>query len=128
MTSKNIISETQFGFRKLHSTSHGIHHSLNFIKKSHSNSNHVIAIFIDLSKAFDTIDHRTLLCKLYNYGIRGTPHDLIKSYVSRLQDGRAWDGRALISIVLHGDFFQDKTPRAHTFKVSKISKILIIGY
>ena len=82
VTSKNIISETQFGFCKLHSTSYAIHHSVNFIKKSHSNSNHVIGIFIDLSKAFDTIDHRTLLCKLYNYGMRGTPHDLIKSYLS----------------------------------------------
>ena len=82
VTSKNIISETQFGFRKLHSTSHAIHHSVNSIKKSHSNSNHVIGVFIDLRKAFDTIDHRTLLCKLYNYGIRGTPNDLIKSYLS----------------------------------------------
>ena len=33
VTSKNIFSETQFGFRKLHSTSHAIHHSVNFIKK-----------------------------------------------------------------------------------------------
>ena len=68
VTSKNIISETQFGFRKLHSTSHAIHHSVNFIKKSHLNSEHVIEVFIDLSKAFDTIEHKTLLCKLYNYG------------------------------------------------------------
>ena len=65
----------------MHSTSHAIQLSVNFIKKSHSNSNHVIEIFIDLSKTFDTIDHRILLCKLYNYGIRGTPHDLIKSYL-----------------------------------------------
>ena len=82
VTSKNIISETQFGFRKLHSTSHAIHHSVNFIKKSHTNPNHVIGVFIDLIKAFDTIDHKILLHKLHNYGIRATPHDLIKSYLS----------------------------------------------
>ena len=77
VTSKNILSKTQFGFRKLHATSHAIHQSVNFIKKSHSASKHVIGTFIDLSKAFDT-----LLTKLYNYGIRGTPHNLIKSYLS----------------------------------------------
>ena len=43
---------------------------------------HVLALFIDLSKAFDTIDHKMLMHKLYNYGIRGLPYELILSYLS----------------------------------------------
>ena len=103
VTSKNILSKTQFGFRKLHATSHAIHQSVNFIKKSHSASKHVIGTFIDLSKAFDTIDHNTLLTKLYNYSIRGTPHNLIKSYLSnRKQYVKIGDEKSEKLVVKYG--------------------------
>ena len=80
---KNILYDKQFGLRKNHSTSHAINYSVNKISKELERGRHIIGIFIDLSKAFDTIDHSKLLCKLYNYGIRGTCHNLIKDYLSQ---------------------------------------------
>ena len=46
------------------------------------NSQPVIASFLDLAKAFDTVDHKILTLKLYNMGIRGQAHELIASYLS----------------------------------------------
>ena len=79
--SKNIIYDKQFGFRKNHSTSHAVNYSVNKILDEIEKKNHVIGIFVDLSKAFDTIDHNKLLVKLENYGIRGICHMLLTSYL-----------------------------------------------
>ena len=43
---------------------------------------HVLGMFIDLSKAFNTIDHKIMLQKLYNCGIRGNAHNLMLSYLT----------------------------------------------
>ena len=80
--SQKIIDPNQFGFRKNHSTSHAVNHSVKIIEDRLRDRKHVFGIFIDLSKAFDTIDHNTLLAKLNGYGIRGNAQNLIKSYLS----------------------------------------------
>ena len=77
------MNPQQFGFRKAHSTSHALNFSINHIEKSIRDKNHVLAIFIDFSKAFDTIDHNILLSKLWHYGIRGNAHDLLQDYLSK---------------------------------------------
>ena len=82
LTAMNVIYDKQFGFRKNHSTTHAINYSIDKILGEIEAKNHVIGIFVDLSKAFDTIDHQKLLTKLEHYGIRGICHDLLKSYLS----------------------------------------------
>ena len=80
--SQGHINENQFGFRKGHSTSHALNYSISHIEEARRNKKHVLGIFIDLSKAFDTIDHSTLIHKLRNYGVRGNALDLISSYLT----------------------------------------------
>ena len=81
-TSKGILRDEQFGFRKSHSTVHALHRSVESITKDIAKGRHVIGVFIDLSKAFDTLDHDILLKKLENYGIRGTALSLMASYLN----------------------------------------------
>ena len=72
----------QFGFRKGHSCSHALNYSAHQLTSALADKKHVIGIFIDLSKAFDTISHEKLLVKLSNVGIRGNAHDLLNSYLT----------------------------------------------
>ena len=82
LSSEGVLDDSQFGFRPGHSTVHAIKHSVNIINDSHKANKHVVGIFIDLSKAFDTLDHKILMDKLYNCGIRGIAHNLISSYLT----------------------------------------------
>ena len=81
----NILNSAQFGFRKKLSTDFAITKLLDKVINSLSKKDHIIALFMDLSKAFDTIDHNILLHKLYNYGIRGIVWSWINSYLSNRQ-------------------------------------------
>ncbi len=76
-----ILYEGQFGFRKNHSTQLAIISYLDHITAALDKNEHSISLFIDLSKAFDTINHNILLKKLDSYGIRGLANDLIKNYL-----------------------------------------------
>ena len=81
----NLLIPNQFGFRKHHSTDYAILQLCDKIIESFSNKEHLIAIFMDLSKAFDTIDHKILIRKLYSYGIRGQALSWFKDYLYNRQ-------------------------------------------
>ena len=103
LISNNLMYSKQFGFRKGHSTSHALNFSIAHLTKEIASKKHCIGIFIDLSKAFDTIDHNIMLEKLDCYGIRGTAHDLISSYLtSRKQCTKFMDEVSDLKMVLYG--------------------------
>ena len=82
LESNNILSGAQFGFRQGHSTVHPMVHFLNYISNAFENKHHVLAIFCDLRKAFDTVDSGILLKKLYKMGVRGPELNWFKSYLT----------------------------------------------
>ena len=79
----NILSNSQYGFREKHSTSHAISEVVELITDALESKKYSVALFIDLKKAFDTLDHNVLLDKLEYYGFRGSSFNWIKSYLSQ---------------------------------------------
>ena len=82
LNSNNIIYNFQFGFRQQYSTSHALINMTNNRRKALDSGNIGCEVFVDLQKAFDTVDHLILLAKLNHYGIREISNDWLKSYLS----------------------------------------------
>ena len=77
-----ILYEYQYGFRKNHSTTQALIEITDYLKTTIDDKKYICGIFLDLTKAFDTVDHEILLKKLHNYGVRGVANRLIKSYLT----------------------------------------------
>ena len=77
-----VLSDCQFGYRPKHSTIHAILLIIDTIQKAIESRNYSLGIFLDIKKAFDTVDHKIILKKLEYYGIRGVPNAWFTSYLS----------------------------------------------
>ena len=78
---QNFFYDLQFGFRMNYSTSDAITFMIDKISKAFDKKEMTLAIFLDLSKAFDSINHSILLQKLSHFGIRGSALDWFESYL-----------------------------------------------
>ena len=84
-SSNKYFYDRQYGFRKSHSTEYATLEFINKIISYMDSGNTPIAMYLDLSKAFDTIDHNILLHKLNYYGIENNNLSLFKSYLQNRQ-------------------------------------------
>ena len=113
MDDNHVFYEHQYGFRQKHSTQQAIITLVDKIITSLDKGDIVISVFLDLKKAFDTVDLHILLEKLYTYGIRG---HIIKWFESYLYDRSQY--------VIYNNEYSE----THPIKLSTLGPLLFIIY
>ena len=81
LENNHLLSDRQFGFRRNSSTEQAIAFFTDQIKTKMDKGQLTGAVFIDMSKVFDTISHASIINKLPSYGISGTEHQWLTSYL-----------------------------------------------
>ena len=74
LNKNKVLSRFQFGFRNKHSTNHALISLTEMIWSALVNDQFACGVFIDLQKAFDTVDNKILLSKMSHYGRKGIPY------------------------------------------------------
>ena len=113
-----LININQFGFRSNHSTEHALISLLKTIKKSLDDNEIVCGIFIDLQKAFDTVNHEILLEKLNHYGIRSKENNWFRSFLTNRK----------IYVSINSFFSQTKIVRYGVPQGSTLGPLLFLIY
>ena len=81
LETNKLLSDSQFGFRKYRSTKLAAALLCDNIRKEMNNGNMIGAVYLDLSKAFDTIGHGLLLNKMNTYGVSGKELNWFTDYL-----------------------------------------------
>lgn len=113
-----ILSEQQYGFRHGRSTSDAIAKLTEKITMDMDKNYKNITVFLDLKKAFDTVNHEKLLFKMQRYGVRGPALNLIKSYL----EGRVQQTR------MNNTISKTSTPLYGTPQGTSLSPCLFLSY
>ena len=87
----NLLSEQQYGFRKKHSTEYAAIKLIDHVSKEMESGKTPGNLYIDLSKAFDTLTFDILLYKLKDYGVTGTALNLMSSYLKNRKQYVVYD-------------------------------------
>ena len=82
LTEHDLLSDYQSGFRKKHSTETAVVYLTDYILEHMDRQMITGAVYIDLKKAFDLVDHEYLLFKLEHYGVRGSSLDWFRNYLT----------------------------------------------
>ena len=81
LNDNNLLFHKRFDFRKGHFTDHALIELINSINDSFNQIKYILGVFIDLLKAFDTVDHNILIDKLNLYGIKNNSLKWFSSYL-----------------------------------------------
>ena len=100
-TKYKIIYNLQFGFRSGHSTTHALIYLTEQVRKALDSNCFSCGVFVDLQKAFDTVDHEILLHKLSHYGVRGIENNWFKSYLSNRKQYVSINGANSTEVNVH---------------------------
>ena len=97
--------QSQYGFKPIHSTIHAIHEFVDQVITSFEEKETTNGVFLDLSKAFDTIDHRILLNKLDLHIMRGMDLEWFRIYLSNIKQFVQFkDTKSSPPTILCGDY------------------------